>query len=109
MVRGVCIHHVVSEKMFVKDALDRYVSEISTTKRASTACREEGVANQLKRALGKYRLAALSPDVIAEYRDPRLGQGLSAISVRIELALLSHRFTIAIKAWRSGPDLQPGL
>ena len=47
-------------------------------------------------------MAALSPDLIANYRDERLSEGKSPDTVRIELALLSHLYTIAIREWHLG-------
>lgn len=43
----------------------------------------------------------------SEYRDERLEAGKSASTVRLELSLLSHLFTIAIKEWRVGLFYNP--
>ncbi len=37
----------------------------------------------------------------------RLSEGMSASSVRLELALLSHLYTIAIKEWGKGLVVNP--
>ena len=47
--------------------------------------------------LDTYALVALTPDVIAEYRDARLGAGKAPGTVRLELTLLPHLFTTAIR------------
>jgi integrase len=47
-----------------------------------------------------YRLAAITPDLVAGYRDQRLEEGLSASTERLEFALLSQLYTVAIKEWR---------
>ncbi len=107
MVRGVYIDRAASERMLLKQALNRYLSEITPTKRETTAAREKGVCGKLNAALGQYSLAALTPDIVAENRDRRLEAGMSASSVRIELALLSHLFTVAIKEWRIGLHYNP--
>lgn len=107
MVRGTYINRSASERMLVRDALERYLSEISSTKRPSTARRERTSSVHLKNELGSYSLAALTPDVIASYRDKRLKQGMSPSSVRNELALLSHLYTIAIKEWQVGLVYNP--
>ena len=44
---------------------------------------------------------------MAEYRNERLEAGKSASTVRLELPLLSHLFTIAIKGWRVGLFYNP--
>jgi integrase len=60
---------------------------------------------------------AITPDLAANYRDQRLAgdidpkSGLrrprAANTIRLELALLSHLFTIAIKEWRLGLIYNP--
>jgi integrase len=64
-------------------------------------------AKALKTSLGAYSLAAISPDLVASYRDERLEAGKSPSTVRLELSLLSHLFTIAIKEWRIGLFYNP--
>jgi integrase len=88
-------------------AVDRYLREVSSTKRESTAYAEKHKAKALKAKLGAYSLAAITPDLVAEYRDERLEAGKSASTVRLELSLLSHLFTIAIKEWRVGLFYNP--
>jgi len=52
-------------------------------------------------------LAALNADIIAKYRDGRLEEGKSNNTVRLELALLSHLFTTAIREWGLGLIANP--
>lgn len=107
MVRGVYIDRAASERMLLKTALDRYAAEITPSKRITTQRREKSLRAHLGAALGDYSLAAITPDLVAEYRDQRLQAGLSASSIRLELALLSHLFTVAIKEWRIGLVYNP--
>ena len=107
MVRGVFINRADSHRLKLNVALDRYVSEVSPTRRASTASREFRRTKPLKEHLGDYSLTALTPDVIAKYRDMRSKAGQSASSIRLELSLLSHLFTIAIREWRLGIVYNP--
>ena len=107
MVRGVFIDRSDSDRLLVKRALDRYLREVSPTKRATTAEAERKRSKPLIATLGDYSLSAVTPDLVAEYRDSRLAQNRSASTVRLELALLSHLFTIAIKEWRVGLAYNP--
>ncbi|RPX07614.1 integrase [Pseudomonas aeruginosa] len=124
MVRGVYLRRSPSEKMTLEKALGRYLEEVTPTKKASTQKAEQTKAAALIRHLGKYSLAALSADVIAEYRDKRLKETVrtkykegsdvavrtvSANTVRLELALLSNLFTVAIQEWRIGLPQNPVL
>ena len=107
MVRGVYINRAGAEKLLLEKALDRYLSEVSASKRESTAYAESHKAKALKKKFGAYSLAAITPDLVAEYRNERLEAGKSASTVRLELSLLSHLFTIAIKEWRVGLFYNP--
>ena len=70
---------------------------------------ERQVAGVLIPHLGDFALAALTPHVIAGFRDERLAEGKSPDTVRIELAVLSHLFTTAIREWRLGLVYNPAL
>lgn len=72
MVRGVYIQRAPAERMSVETALKRYLKEVTPTKRQSTQIGERKKAQALIQHLGKYSLAALSADVVAQYRDTRL-------------------------------------
>ena len=107
MVRGVYIDRAESDRLLLNQALDRYLREVSATKKPSTHSAERHKAKALKAELGDYSLAAITPDLVAGYRDKRLEVGKSASTVRLELSLLSHLFTIAIKEWRVGLVYNP--
>ena len=102
IVRGVYINRATSDRLLLNKAIERYLSEVSSTKKASTASAEQHKAKALKDKLGKYSLSAITPDLVADYRDKRLAEGKSANTIRLELSLLSRLFTIAIKEWRVG-------
>ncbi|MCG7985409.1 MAG: site-specific integrase [Candidatus Thiodiazotropha lotti] len=107
MVRGVYIDRAGADRILLEQALGRYLHEVSSTKRPSTHSAEQHKAKALKANLGAYSLAAITPDLVAKYRDDRLEEGKSASTVRLELSLLSHLFTIAIKEWRIGLFYNP--
>lgn len=107
MVRGVFIQRAPSERTTIANALDRYEREIVPTKKASTQRREGARIRTLKEAFGKYSLAAVGPDLIAKFRDERIEAGKANNTVRLELALLGHLFTVAIKEWHIGLTYNP--
>lgn len=120
MVRGVYINRAPAERMTVADALKRYLAEVSPTKRPASAASDARHAKPLTRHLGNYSLVALTPEVIAKFRDDRLA-GLdrkdakgkpapkprSPNTVRLDLALLGHLFNTAIKEWGLGLTYNP--
>ena len=107
MVRGVFVDRASSHRYTLNAALDRYLAEVTPTKKPSTIRTEQGRAKILKKYLGKYSLTALTPERIGAYRDQRTQEGKSASSVRLELALLSHLYTTAIREWRLGLVVNP--
>lgn len=73
MARGVYIQRALSERMTIEDALKRYLSEVSPTEPSASADSGARHAKPLMQNLGKYSLAALTPELIAKYCDDRTG------------------------------------
>ena len=96
MVRGVFVSRSEAENTTLADALDRYLREVSAHKKSHRT--EKIYAGTWKRAFGSRSLASIASTDLAKYRDIRLTE-VSENMVRLELALLSHLFTIAIKEW----------
>jgi integrase len=114
MVRGVYIDRAPSGRMTLRTAMNRYLNEVAQTKGNSAISREKNRAKIILQALGDYSLAAITPQLIADYRDrrlttpsPRTNKPLSGNTVRLELALLSHLFTVAIQEWGIGLTHNP--
>ncbi|MNJ24577.1 site-specific tyrosine recombinase XerD [compost metagenome] len=107
MVRGVYIQRSGSERMTLEMAFKRYLAEVTPTKKATTQKGEISKSRALIADLGKYSLAALSSEIIASYRDKRIATKISNNTVRLELALLSHLYTTAIKEWGVGLTFNP--
>ncbi|MBU2793651.1 site-specific integrase [Acidithiobacillus thiooxidans] len=110
MVRGVYIQRSDSKKFILDQVLDRYLQEITPTKKAGDSQRRDHTsAKVLRERLGKYALSALNQKIIGQYRDARLAEGRAGNTVRLELALLSHLFTVAIREWEVGLPANPVL
>jgi len=122
MVRGMYIQRAPAERMTVEEALKRYLAEVTPTKRPMTQLSERRHSKPLTQHLGKYSLAALTTEIVAQYRDMRLAgedrkdkdgkpkpQPRAANTVRLDLALLGHMFTVAIKEWGLGLPFNPVL
>jgi integrase len=107
IIRGIYVPRAQSEKMKLSDAIDRYLKEVTPTKKPTTQRAEIFRAEQIRSKLGKYSLASLSSNVIGKYRDERLGEGKSNSTVRLELALLGHLYNVAIKEWQVGMLINP--
>src|SRR3546814_8167889 len=108
MVRGMYIHRAPAERMTLEAALKRYLREVTPTKRASTQIGEHKKALALIKHLGKYSLAGLSADIVAQYRDARLAGDEDETGKRVPrsnnpvllaIDLLGQLFIIALQAW----------
>ncbi|MBC7952945.1 MAG: site-specific integrase [Rhodospirillaceae bacterium] len=87
-----------AERTTLADALDRYKREVTVDKKSAYG--EGCLIERLKQTrLAQYSLATIQGSDIAAYRDERSGEGAAANTVRIELALLSHVYTVAASDW----------
>ena len=101
MVRGVYISRSGSERLTVQEAVQRHLNKVTPTKKPTTQRSESITAQHLIEFLGRYSMAAASSELVAAYRDHRLAAGKANNTVRIELALLSNLFTVAMQEWAS--------
>ncbi|MHB8543312.1 MAG: site-specific integrase [Leptospirales bacterium] len=105
MDRGVFVSRKEAEKTTLSEALDRYKREVTPSKKG--AVQESMRIRIWKRTpLAKRFLSSIQGKDIAEYRDQRLKE-VSPNTVRHELAVLSHVFTIAVKEWGMSGLLNP--
>ena len=118
MVRGAYIQRATADRMTVEVALKRYLAEVVPTKRATSQLADVKRSRILIKHLGKYSLAALNQELIAKFRDMRLSgedrlspagkpQPRANNTVRLDLALLGHLYTVAIKEWGVGLPSNP--
>ncbi|MHB8370813.1 MAG: site-specific integrase [Leptospirales bacterium] len=97
MDRGIFVSRKEAENTTLSDALDRYEREVVPAKKGA---KQESMRIRLwqRSSLAKRFLASIQGKDIAAYRDARL-KDAAPNTVRHELALLSHVFTIAVKEW----------
>lgn len=79
------------------ELLDRYAKEVSNGKRGSRA-ESYRIESFKKLNLAKYALASITPQMVAAWRDARLGEVSSGTALR-ELQLLGHVFSVSIREW----------
>lgn len=96
MARGVFVSRAEAERMTISDAIKRYRLEILPSKRGKVP--DDYRLTSLEGHFGRYSLAAVTPAMIAEFRDARL-KLLSAQSVVHELNMLSRLYKAAVIDW----------
>ncbi|SFH60167.1 hypothetical protein SAMN05216299_13112 [Nitrosospira sp. Nsp14] len=97
MDRGSYINRSTADKTTLADALIRYRDEITPKKKGKDQ-ELRRIVSWLKHPLAKRSLSSLQGKDIAKYRNDRLGD-VKPATLRLELALLSHVFTVALKEW----------
>ncbi|WP_312262952.1 site-specific integrase [Candidatus Igneacidithiobacillus taiwanensis] len=107
MERGIFIQRTESERTILSDVLDRYAREVLPNQKGGD--REMSRIRALKSGLGQYSLAALSPAIVAKYRDNRLstislstGRLVGPQTVKHELSLLQRVLKKASMEWGIG-------
>ena len=110
MVRGAFIQRASGDRLTVAAAMKRYLDDIVPTKRPTTQIADRKRSKIIVKHLGKYSLTSLTPEVIASFRDMRLAgedrkgddgnaRPRTNSTVRLDLALIGHMLTIAIREW----------
>lgn len=98
MERGVFVCTREAENTTLGEALARYAVEISADKKGAAQERLR-IEAWLRHPLAQQSLASIRGAELAKYRDGRLADGKSSNTVRLELAIISHLFSIARKEW----------
>lgn len=98
MSRGTYVNRSEAEGTTLFEALARYQKEVSITKK-SYESEKWRIAAWQKHKLATHSLATLRSSDFAKYRDERLEDGIKASTIRNDLAVISHLFTIALKEW----------
>lgn len=98
---GLWVNEEKSRRTSLSELLDRYLSEITVSKRGKDI-ETLRISNIKRSSIAKYSLNAISPQLLADYRDNRL-KVVSGSTVNRELSIISHAFTVAIGEW--GYDL----
>lgn len=98
MDRGGFVSKAEAESTTLFEALIRYETEVSKFKKGYEQERYR-ISVWKSNPLAKRTLAALRATDFAKYRDARVADGVSASTIRNELALISHLFTVCHKEW----------
>ena len=99
MAKGTWRNSGDADSTTLADALDRYGREVSILKKSGKI--ELYRIGTLKTdKIARLHLSRVRGADLAEYRDRRLAAGLSDSSVRLELAIISNLYTVAMKEWR---------
>lgn len=96
MDRGVYVSTSISEQTTLDDLFQRYTQEILPSKKAQA----DAISRMkvISSYLGFYSVAALTPKLLAEYRDERL-KSVQAPSIRKELHLIGRILKHAQREW----------
>lgn len=96
--KGSFVSMVEAENTTLSELLTRYLNEITPNKKhfKIEACR---IKAWLKNSLSQRYLSTLRTIDFALWRDERLKQGKSSNTIKLELAIISHLYTVARAEW----------
>jgi integrase len=87
------------ESLTFSEALNKYLDQVSTTKRPNSESRDRDSAKAILDGFGKdLPLVDINAQRLVVYRDARL-KSVSPSTIQKEFALLSHLFNIARREW----------
>jgi len=92
---GIFIPRAEAEKNTLHELIERYRVDVLPEKRANWIA---GALSALDAGLGQYSLAALTPKLIAQYRDSQSSQ-VAPSTIRQRLGLLSRIIDLAGREW----------
>lgn len=98
MDRGLFVSRAEAESTTLRDALERYATEITPLKKGA-AQELTRIKRWQKSALGIRFLSTIRGADLAKFRDERRTDGKAENTIRLDLALLSHFFETARKDW----------
>jgi len=106
MDKGVYMDTSEAQSTTLKQALNRYLKEITPTKKGA---QNEGyrIKAWMEHPLALRPLTRVRSADIAEYRDQRLNEGMAPSTIRNELNAISHLYNIASKKWGIRGILNP--
>lgn len=87
-----------AEQTTLAEGLKRYLREVSDHKKGA---KQEAlrIKRWMAHPVSAKSMAAVKSSDMAEYRDERIKGGASSATVRLDLAIISHLYTIASKEW----------
>lgn len=87
-----------AEQTTLAEGLKRYLREVSDHKKGA---KQEAlrIKRWISHPVSAKSMAAVKSSDMAEYRDERIKAGASSATVRLDLAIISHLYTIASKEW----------
>ncbi len=95
-----------AESTTLSEALDRYLAEVIPGKKGEVQDRRR-VEAWKRDALASRSLASIKGKDLAKWRDVRATAGIAAGTIRRDLAVISHLFTVAVKDWGMGGLVNP--
>lgn len=96
--KGIYLNRTASESTTFSELLNRYLNEITPTKKGCTV-EKYRINAWLKTPLATRYLSTLKATDFALWRDNRIKSGASANTIRLELAVISNLFNIAKSEW----------
>ena len=96
--QGVFVDRSEAENTTLHEALKRYLAEVTPHKKSARQ-EKSFIKAWMARLIAKRTLASLRGMDFAQHIEQRRKDGLADSSIRLELAVISHLYTVASKDW----------
>jgi len=98
MERGLYFDTSEAENTTLFEALERYSREITPQKKGAYA-ELQRIRSWQQRSIAHCSLATIRGQDMASFREQRLAEGMAVNTIRNELKIISHLYTVAQKEW----------
>jgi len=100
IAEGKWFEQIPGEDIKFRELMERYLEEYSAVQKAPKShLRDKSLKKHLLGHFADLVLTQITPRQIAEYKVKRRSEKAAPRTINMELALLSHSFTIAIREW----------
>jgi integrase len=96
--KGTFNNHFKSSKITLEELLHKYLTDITPSKKGSVN-ETYRINTWLKHPLAKRFITDIKSNDFAEWRDIRLKQGVSPNTIRLDLAVIAHLYSVAKFEW----------
>ena len=91
---------VKAKSITVSELIERYCRDRLKAKSQNTVMRDKTLRKHIEKNFGDYSLAAVTSEMLSDYRQRRYDKGKSVATVNRELAFLRNAYNVAIRHYK---------
>jgi integrase len=91
-------NHSAPPKATLGELLNKYLNEVTPNKKGASV-ETYRIRKWLKHSLAQKAVTGINSSDLCNWRDDSIGRGISPNTIRLELAIVSHLYTVARAEW----------